>query len=441
MNSSNLNLSPLESLSLELGHAFERPAVIIQLLIILFCISSSLSIGFLLKRINFIPKVFNPMLAPIFSLLTFSLAKLFYGLFTPYGELLSKAINLNVVFLILVTVLAVLSWKRSHVKVQFYKRRLVIPVFVAFSLLSLIDLFANSKEILGSPIISLFGSPINLGNILLITFGLYWWIVASSLITDFLQWAFGLRNHENLQSDKGIYMLIRYALIGLGLFIVIGYIGINPTIFGLITGGLSVGIGFGLKEVFSNFASGIWLLIEGSVKPGDIINMSRLDQSQEPYELGVITSLGLRAATVVVQSDNSERIIPNQSFFTNQILTYTKNHHVIARKVYVGVSYDSNPLEIIPLLHQIASEHPNIIENPKPIVFFSEYGCSSLNFILKFWITEISDGKRICSEINCRIWDIFKQNGIEIPYPQRVNHLRNIDRNELIEKSIQSPKV
>jgi small-conductance mechanosensitive channel len=257
---------------------------------------------------------------------------------------------------------------------------------------------------------------------------LYWWIILSSLLTEFLQWSFGLGSTENIQSNKGFYILIRYALIGLGSFAIIGYVGINPTVFGLVTGGLSVGLGLGLKEVVSNFASGIWLLIEGALKPGDIINLSSIDQSKDPYEIGFISHLGLRAATIVVYSDNSERIVPNQTFFTNQIQTYTRSQNIIARKVWIGVSYGTNPIQVIELLEQLGSDHPRILNTPKPKAYFTTYGESSLNFCLKFWIKEISDGLTVSSEINCQIWELFQDKGIEIPFPQAVVHMVTPDQ-------------
>ena len=310
-------------------------------------------------------------------------------------------------------------------RINFYKRRLVVPVFIAFSVFSLIDLIGNSTQTFNANLFRLFGTNITIGDLLLISFGLYWWIILSSLLTEFLQWSFGLGSAGNIQSNKGFYILIRYALIGLGVFAIIGYVGINPTVFGLVTGGLSVGLGLGLKEIVSNFASGIWLLIEGALKPGDIINLSSIDQSKDPFEIGFITHLGLRAATIVVQSDNSERIVPNQIFFTSQIQTYTRSQNMIARKVWVGVSYGADPIYVIELLEKLGSEHPRILKTPKPKAYFMNYGDSSLNFCLKFWIKEISDGLSISSQINCQIWDLFKQKGIEIPFPQSVIHIGN----------------
>jgi small-conductance mechanosensitive channel len=98
---------------------------------------------------------------------------------------------------------------------------------------------------------------------------------------------------------------------------------------------------------------------------------------------------------------------------------------MIARKVWVGVSYGADPIYVIELLEKLGSEHPRILKTPKPKAYFMNYGDSSLNFCLKFWIKEISDGLSISSQINCQIWDLFKQKGIEIPFPQSVIHYGN----------------
>lgn len=428
-DSSPSDLNTIQSLGFELIHGLERPSVLSQLVITAIAIASASLVSQKLKPWF---RKYDHWLAPLIPITISILLLVIAGFFcraldTKFG-LINKAAELAALFwLINFSMILIKHFTQSN-RINFYKRRLVVPVFIAFSAFSLTDLIGNSTQTFNANLFRLFGTNITIGDLLLISFGLYWWIILSSLLTEFLQWSFGLGSAGNIQSNKGFYILIRYVLIGLGGFVIIGYIGINPTVFGLVTGGLSVGLGLGLKEIVSNFASGIWLLIEGALKPGDIINLSSIDQSKDPFEIGFITHLGLRAATIVVQSDNSERIIPNQTFFTSQIQTYTRSQNIIARKVWVGVSYGTDPIYVIELLEQLGSKHPRILKTPKPKAYFMNYGDSSLNFCLKFWIKEISDGLSISSQINCQIWDLFKQNGIEIPFPQAVVHMVNPDR-------------
>ena len=126
---------------------------------------------------------------------------------------------------------------------------------------------------------------------------------------------------------------------GLGIALIFGYVGFSPTALAAITGGLSVGIGFGLKEVISNFVSGIWLLFEGALKTGDTIIVEG--------KMSIVKKLGIRATTVLVDMDHSEEIIPNQIFFTQNISTYTGSNTLIKRSVFVGASYECSPLKVI----------------------------------------------------------------------------------------------
>ena len=428
-DTSPLDLNTIQALGFELIHGLERPSVLGQLLISAIAITSAILVNQKLKPWL---RKYDHWLAPLIpitiSILLLVIAGFFYrALGTKFG-LINKAAELAaLLWMINYSMILIKHFTQSN-RVNFYKRRLVLPVFIAFSAFSLTDLISDRTQVFNADLFRLFGTNITIGDLILITFGLYWWIILSSLLTEFLQWSFGLGSTGNPQSNKGFYILIRYALIGLGSFVIIGYVGINPTVFGLITGGLSVGLGLGLKEVVSNFASGIWLLIEGALKPGDIINLSSIDQSKDPYEIGFISHLGLRAATIVSYSDNSERIVPNQTFFTNQIQTYTRSQNIIARKVWIGVSYGSNPIQVIELLEQLGSDHPRILNTPRPKAYFTTYGESSLNFCLKFWIKEISDGLTVSSEINCQIWELFQDKGIEIPFPQAVVHMVTPDQ-------------
>ena len=428
-DTSPLDLNTIQALGFELIHGLERPSVLGQLLISAIAITSASLVSQKLKPSL---RKYDHWLAPLIpitiSILLLVIAGFFYRAIDTKFGLINKIVELaTLLWLINCSMILIKHFTQSN-RINFYKRRLVIPVFIAFSAFSLINLISDSIQVFNANLFRLFGTNITIGDLILITFGLYWWIILSSLLTEFLQWSFGLGSTGNPQSNKGFYILIRYALIGLGSFVIIGYVGINPTVFGLITGGLSVGLGLGLKEVVSNFASGIWLLIEGALKPGDIINLSSIDQSKDPYEIGFISHLGLRAATIVSYSDNSERIVPNQTFFTNQIQTYTRSQNIIARKVWIGVSYGSNPIQVIELLEQLGSDHPRILNTPRPKAYFTTYGESSLNFCLKFWIKEISDGLTVSSEINCQIWELFQDKGIEIPFPQAVVHMVTPDQ-------------
>ena len=427
INASKINLEPIILFLNELWHALVRPAVSLQIIFIVI----SLLAGLLIVQKTTTPiKIFgsnvnnrakSACLALVLILIVFLVAT---GLNQPSG-LIKEAGSLVLAFIILSACLQIagqLANQSCKRMIGGYRDRLILPAFTGYCLYKVIQIFGDPGALFGTPVIHLFQTPFGLGDALLLTIGLAWWINLSSLITQTLEWILRLSQSQNQEVTRAIYILIRYGLIGLGLFIIIGMIGIDPTVFGLITGGLSVGVGLGLKEIISNFVSGIWLLLEGSTRPGDVINLNLLDSSTEPFQVAKITDCGLRAVTVTNDTDHSERIIPNNLFFTNQITTYTKNHHIIARKSYFGVDYGSDPLEVIDLITETVKSHPEVLCDPAPSTRFIAYGDSSLNFYVKFFIADVMGGIRVTSEINLLIWETLKKHSIEIPFPQRTLH-------------------
>jgi small-conductance mechanosensitive channel len=250
--------------------------------------------------------------------------------------------------------------------------------------------------------------------------GLYFWIIGASLLEKLLFNLFLNRNVQDTRVRQIISLLLRYFLIGLGIVLIFGYAGISPTALAAITGGLSVGIGFGLKEVISNFVSGIWLLFEGALKAGDIITIEG--------KMSKVNKLGIRATTVQVIQDNSEEIIPNQTFFTQNVSTLTGSNQLVRRSLIVGASYKCSPPKVVKILLQVAKEHPKVLKYPEPQAFALGFGDSSIDFELKFWIDDPLMFKPVTSQLVCNIWQAFADNDIEIPYPQRDLHIRSHDK-------------
>lgn len=225
-------------------------------------------------------------------------------------------------------------------------------------------------------------------------------------------------NRLDIGSAQAALLLIRYFLIALGVVLIFGYIGFNPTAFAAITGGLSVGLGFGLKEVFSNFVSGICLLFEGVLRPGDLISIDG--------NTAEIKKLGIRATTVRIIKDNSEKIIPNQTFFTDIFTTFTGSDRIIRNSIIIGASYDANPQKVIDILLSLADDHIHILKDPKPSAFLIEFADSSINYELTFYLDDPTIGKTIKSDLSRQLWQRFAENGIEIPFPQQDIHIRSL---------------
>ncbi|MEA5508535.1 mechanosensitive ion channel domain-containing protein [Crocosphaera sp. UHCC 0190] len=302
--------------------------------------------------------------------------------------------------------------------VRQFHRRLFAPLLILFILGTIISLYNDFSQLAQVSLFNLFNTPISLKIIFTLIAGLYFWVVIITLMENSLLDFVRSKPQLDLGSASASLLLARYFLITLGIVLILGYIGVNGTAIAAVTGGLSVGIGFGLQQVVSNFVSGILLLFEGVLKPGDIISVG--GQTSE------VKSLGIRATTVRMLGDNSEKIIPNQTFFTTDVTTYTGSDRLVYCSVTIGVGYDSKSQEVMDLLLQIAKNHPKVLTEPSPSAFLIDFGDSSINFELKFWLNDINTRKRVISDISCEILTQFTQHNIEIPFPQRDINIRNI---------------
>ncbi len=359
------------------------------------------------------------LLTPTLSLIIISLVKLCFLHQDWFAGYLNDSIKLLWIYgfyrLFLVSLYLIFPIK----SVEHYHYRFFAPLFSLFVLVKTINLFTNLPKISRTPLINLFGEIITLHDIFIMVAGLYFWIVGASLFEKVLLYLFSSEVRKDPRISQVVALILRYFLSGLGIVLIFGYVGISPTAVAAITGGLSVGIGFGLKEIISNFVSGIWLLFEGALKPDDVISIDN--------EMSQVKQLGIRATTVQIISDNSEKIIPNQTFFTENVTTFTGSNPLVYRSVTVGASYQCNPQKVIDILLQVADENSRVLKIPNPKAFAIGFGDSSVDFELKFWIDDPLSGKTITSQLVCDIWQKFADHDIEIPYPQRDLHIRNDD--------------
>lgn len=305
----------------------------------------------------------------------------------------------------------------APVIVRRYQFSFGLPIFSLFVWAKTINLAGNLQSLLSMSVLTLFGSSVTLGAIILSSIGLYLWCVAVGIFQYFLLKLMTIDKRLDTGSAQATLLLIRYFLIALGIVLIFGYVGFNPTAFAAITGGLSVGLGFGLKEVFSNFISGICLLFEGVLRPGDLISIDG--------NTAEIKKLGIRATTVRISKDNSEKIIPNQKFFTDIFTTFTGSDRIIRNSLTIGASYDANPQKVIELLLALADEHIHILKDPKPSAFLIEFADSSINYELTFYLDDPTIGKTVKSDLSRQLWQQFAENGIEIPFPQQDIHIRS----------------
>ncbi|MEM9500730.1 MAG: mechanosensitive ion channel domain-containing protein [Pseudomonadota bacterium] len=205
-------------------------------------------------------------------------------------------------------------------------------------------------------------------------------------------------------------------------FIGIDLLGIDLTALAFFGGAFGLAIGFGLQKTFGNLISGILLLLDKSIKPGDVISVTDAAGNEA---VGQIRKIGIRAISVITR-DQTEHLIPNENLMINQVVNWSYSSRDVRVKAPVGVSYDSDLELVTKLLYQAVDETDRILAHPKPRVNIMEFGDNSVNFELRFWIQDPEGGlANIRSDVYMRIWQLFKENDIEIPFPQSDLHLRS----------------
>jgi small-conductance mechanosensitive channel len=204
-----------------------------------------------------------------------------------------------------------------------------------------------------------------------------------------------------------------------GLFIGLQSLGVNLNSLVVFGGAVGVGVGLGLQNVVSNFVAGLILLIEQPIRMGDRI--------ETKDTLGDVIKIAARS-TWIRTNDNVVMIVPNNEFINNSVTNWTANDPNVRIHIPVGVGYDSDVNLVRDLLLQAGTAHPDVLPEPKPIVVFIDYGDNSLDFELWVWTASRAHAPKLLkSDLYFTLFDMFKEHGIELPFPQRDLHLRSSD--------------
>jgi small-conductance mechanosensitive channel len=210
---------------------------------------------------------------------------------------------------------------------------------------------------------------------------------------------------------------LKVTLLTVAVVVALSSLGINLSAFAFIGGAIGVGIGFGLQKVVSNLISGVILLLDKSIKPGDVIEVG------DSY--GQIRSLGARYVSVVTR-DGFEYLIPNEDLITQQVINWSFSDRLVRLKIGVGVSYDADIHKAMDLMVQTARKIDRVLPKPGPVCQLKNFGDSSVDLELRIWITDPDKGvANVGSAVRLAIWDAFQENNIEIPFPQRDLHLKS----------------
>lgn len=245
-------------------------------------------------------------------------------------------------------------------------------------------------------------------------------VIISLLISKVVRSALKKHLFKTFDIDTGLqYALLRfihYIIVIIGLYIGLKTVNIPlGAIVGLFAV-IGVGIGFGLQNLTSNFISGVILLLERPVKVGDRLEVNEV--------WGDVKRISLRT-TLIETPDNIAIIVPNSKLLENEVINYSYGDPKIRLRIPVGIAYGSDCEKVTNLLVNVAEQNDRVLKNPAAKVWFSEFGDSSLNFILLCWIPNSSIKFDVRSELNYAIDRVFREQQIEIPFPQHDLHLRS----------------
>jgi small-conductance mechanosensitive channel len=296
--------------------------------------------------------------------------------------------------------------------VEAYWQRAVLPLYLVLALVVLVDRIEGLQPVGSISLLRMFGQSFTLGGLVLLVLLPYFLVVLSELPVFLAGGAMERLAGMGAGNRKAFELLLRYAVIGVGLLWLANQLGLNSTAVAAIAGGLSVGLGFGIKEVFSNFVSGLWLLFEGSVRPGDV-----LVYEGDPCQ---VRKLGLRAATLWRDSDNAELLVPNQTFFTATTTTYSGTDSLRCARVVIGAAYRHDPDDVVRVILETVRAQTRVLAEPEPYAFAWNFADSAIEYVVFYWIHDPMSNATIAGEVRRALWHAFRDHGIEIPRPQRV---------------------
>ncbi|WP_198960902.1 mechanosensitive ion channel domain-containing protein [Bradyrhizobium sp. UFLA03-84] len=209
--------------------------------------------------------------------------------------------------------------------------------------------------------------------------------------------------------------IIRIGLMVLAIAIALGAVGINLSALAVFTGAAGVGIGLGLQKIVANFISGLILLVDKSVKPGDLVTIG--DNS------GRISAMKTRYISVAA-GDGREFLIPNEDLVTQKVTNWTYTDKNTLVKIAFSTNYDANPRQVCKLAIATAAAHPRATKGRNPNCILTEFAEAGMKFSLTFWIADPDGMDGVKSDVMLSLWDAFKQEGIRVPYPVRELRIR-----------------
>jgi small-conductance mechanosensitive channel len=319
-----------------------------------------------------------------------------------------------------VTLLA--AWIAIHLASQFVRNpawaKLIAWAAWSLAALSILDLLEPTIAVLDAAAIPVGGdSEISLYDVIRSTIALAVLLSVAIYLASLIESR--IRTSQTLSPTVQVLFTksLKTVLISLAVLVAVRSVGIDLTGLAVLGGLLGVGIGFGLQKIVSNLISGVILLLDKSIKPGDIISVAGT--------YGWVTALGGRYVSVVTR-DGVEHLIPNETLISEPVENWTHTQRRTRLKLDMFVHHDSDLKEVIALCEDAARATERVLPEPAPKCLFIEFGESSLKLQLRFWIGDAQNGvQNVKSDVLLEIWQRFKQQGVRVPYPQRDVHVRS----------------
>ena len=264
----------------------------------------------------------------------------------------------------------------------------------------------NSSDVADGKTIAI---SVSLRDILeaVVTFALTW--AATRNLPGLLEVGVLRRFDIDAPTRYAITSLTRYVIVFAGVLVGMSMLGLHWSNLQWLAAGFSVGLGFGMQEIFANFVSGLMVLFERPFRIGDVITIGNTE--------GTVARIRTRATTIV-DFDNKEVIVPNKSFITERVVNWTLSDATTRVAIAVGVAYRNDPKVARDLLLQIVRSHPLVLTEPEPTCWMSGFGDNAQNFDLRFCVAELGQRNPVRTEIQFRIAQVFREHDIEIAFPQ-----------------------
>lgn len=320
------------------------------------------------------------------------------------GTFFLPAVKLYLIYRLIALSIS-LFWGRD-IYVSFISRFL-FPLFLTYVVIKFLSLFTDISLLSKTEIFNLSGTSITIRSFFIASLGLYFWFAGINGTAQFLRKVMVEKLMIQQNTLDAYFILIRYFLVCFGLFIVFRELELDPAAVAAISGGLAVGLGFGLKDILTNFISGIILLFERSIRPGDFIEYNG--------EIGRVEEVNLRSTTIKTVRE-IEFIIPNQAFLSNTLISYTRKTPKVRYIFPVEISCKYDPEKVTQIILEGLREDPNILMNLTSIVLVKKLGVKNVYDVI-VWIEDHLKLAGVRSNVYKHIFNAFSIYGIELDMP------------------------